>query len=78
MREMRTTDTVGDSNSVVSPPYIKILRGRDGRDGLPGRDGKDGEQGEQGASGGPGTQGPRGLQGPHFESTNHRRYLPYL
>ena len=64
MREMRTTDTVGDSNSVVSPPYIEILRGRDGRDGLPGRDGKDGEQGEQGASGGPGIQGPRGRQGP--------------
>ena len=47
MREMRTTDTVGDSNGVVSPPYIEILRGRDGRDGLPGRDGKDGEQGER-------------------------------
>ena len=61
---MRTTDTVGDSNSVVFPPYIEILRGRDGRDGPPGRDGKDGDKGEQGESGGPGTQGPRGLQGP--------------
>ena len=67
---MRTTDTGGDSNGVVSPPYIEILRGRDGRDGPPGRDGMDGEQaeqgqqGEQGEKGDPGIQGPRGLQGP--------------
>ena len=46
VREMRTTDTGGDSSGVVSPSCIEILRGCDGRDGLPGRDRKDGELGK--------------------------------
>ena len=59
---MRTTDTGGDSNGVVSPSCIEILRGCDGQDGLPGSDGKDGELGEQGQQGEQGEKGDPGTQ----------------